>query len=51
MKQEELDPWVSASESAKETKLQESNRNSLYSDNLDGICVYKRDGFPVVSKL
>lgn len=51
MKQEKLDPWVSESESAKKTKLQESNKTSPYSDSMDGISVYKRDSFPVVSKL
>lgn len=51
MKQEKLDSWVFVSESAKETKLLKSNKNSPYSDSLDGVPVYKRDSFPMVSKL
>lgn len=39
------------SESAEEAKLRESNETSPCGGGLDGISVYKRDSFPIVSKL
>lgn len=39
------------SESVEEKKLQESKKNSSYSDSLVGISFYMRGSFPMVSKL